>query len=149
MSIQSRIAAAIVVCIAIAAPSASGGNRAGSDACRCNTVASLLMGIRSDNQGLRESAAFVLGEIKCSEAVIPLLAMLHEERSESSRIAAALALSLIGDPRGVYAVKQAVKFDESRKVRLLCAYFYNEYVHPETFAFVPSEPAIPTHYASN
>jgi hypothetical protein len=149
MNIIARISAAIVVCIALAAPSAPGGNKPGSDACRCNAVASLMMGIQSDNQGLRESAAFVLGEIKCAEAVIPLMRMLHEERSESGRVAAALALSLIGDSRGVYAVKQAVQFDDSRRVRLLCAYFYNEYVHPQTFAFVGPEPSARSHYASN
>jgi hypothetical protein len=131
-----------------ALPAPAGGKDTKSDACSCRTVASLMMGIQSDNQGLRESAAFVLGEIKCTEAVIPLMRMLHEERSESARIAAALALSLIGDPRGVYAVRRAVTYDESKRVRLLSAYFYNEYVHPQTFAFVPSEPTVPVHCAS-
>jgi hypothetical protein len=107
-----------------------------------NTVASLLMGIRSDNQGLRESAAFVLGEIKCTEAVIPLMRLLHEDENASTRIVAALALSLIGESRGVYAVKRAVTFDSDSHVRLLCAYFYNQYGHPRTFAFVPSTPEI-------
>jgi hypothetical protein len=148
MSRIAHISAAILVLIAVALPAAAGGKENRSDACSGNTVASLMMGIQSDNQGLRESAAFVLGEIKCTEAVIPLMRMLHEERSESGRIAAALALSLIGDRRGVFAVRQAVAFDESARVRLLSAYFYNQYVHPETFAFVPAGQAESTHYAS-
>jgi hypothetical protein len=145
----ARITVAIVALIAVALPATAGGKDRKSEDCRCNTVASLLVGIQSDNQGLRESAAFVLGEIRCAKAVIPLMRMLHEERSESARVAAALALSLIGDPRGAYAVRRAVTFDESSRVRLLCAYFYNEYVHPQTFAFVPSGPAVSPPYASN
>ncbi len=149
MRLIARCAAAIVVVIAMTMPSVAGDGSRNGAPCACNAVASLMMGIRSDNQGLRESAAFVLGEIKCTEAVIPLMRMLHEEKSESARIAAALALSLIGDPRGVYAVKRAVVFDESSRVRILSAYFYNEYVHPQTFAFVPTAPETSPHYASN
>ena len=138
----ARITVAMFALVAVALPASAGGRDQKSDACRCSTVASLLAGIQSDNQGLRESAAFVLGEIKCTEAVIPLMRMLHEERSESARLAAALALTLIGDARGAYAVRRAVVFDESARVRLICAYFYNEYVHPQTFAFVSPEPAV-------
>jgi len=148
MSRIARVLAAVLVVIAASMPAPAGDKAKGRDACSNGTVASLMMGIRSENQGLRESAAFVLGEIKCTEAVIPLMQMLHNDRSESARIAAALALSLIGDTRGVYAVKRAVTFDESSRVRLLSAYFYNEYVHPQTFAFVPLEPAESIHYAS-
>ena len=148
MSRIASVAVAIGLLIAAVLPASAGGKDRKCDNCNSNTVASLLMGIGSDNQGLRESAAFVLGEIKCTEAVIPLMRMLHEESSESARIAAALALSLIGDSRGIYAVKRAVTFDESRRVRLLAAYFYNEYVHPQTFAFVPVQSALPANYAS-
>jgi len=125
-------------------PEASTGNT-----CSSGTVASLMAGIQSDNQGLRESAAFVLGEIKCTAAVIPLMRMLHDEKAESSRIAAALALSLIGEARGVYAVKRAATFDDSPRVRVLSAYFYNAYVHPATFAFQAGAAPDASHYASN
>ena len=75
--------------------------------------ANLLVGLASDNLGLRESCAFMLGEIGSKKAVVPLMAMLHDG-VESSRVVAALALSRISDARGVYAVKQAAKFDASR-----------------------------------
>ena len=149
MERMARITFAMFALIAVALPASAGGRVQKSDACRCNAVASLLAGIQSDNQGLRESAAFVLGEIKCTEAVVPLMRMLHEERSESARLAAALALTLIGDARGAYAVRRAVIFDESARVRLICAYFYNEYVHPQTFAFVSPEEAVTPSYATN
>ena len=151
MKRAAGILAAILTLAALAqqAPAGDRPQASKESVCSSGTVASLLAGIRSDNQGLRESAAFVLGEIKCTEAVIPLMRMLHDDRAESSRIAAALALSLIGEPRGVYAVKRAATFDESARVRLLSAYFYNEYVHPSTFAFQTGGVSDAGHYASN
>ena len=98
----------------------------------------LLIGLASDNLGLRESCAFMLGEIGSQKAVIPLMAMLHDG-IESSRVVAALALSRIGDARGVYAVKQAAKFDPSERVQKLAAWYYNQYAVPGSFEFVAKE----------
>jgi hypothetical protein len=143
----ANITAGVLVLIAGALPAAAAGKDDTCNVCSSATVASLMMGIRSDNEGLRESAAFMLGELRCTEAVIPLMRMLHEEPGESARIAAALALSLIGDPRGVYAVRRAVTFDASSRVRILSAYFYNEYVHPQSFKFTPGGPSSGVNYA--
>lgn len=91
----------------------------------------LLNGLTSENYGLRTSTAYFLGEYKSTKSVIPLMNMLHSEKDESGRILAALALIKIGDSRGVYAVKQAAKFDESKRVQRLCRIFYNAYLHNE------------------
>lgn len=87
----------------------------------------LLVGINSDNFGLKTSAAYFLGENKSDKAVLPLLKMLHEEQSEEARILAALSLIKIGNSIGVYAVKRAGLFDESEKVRKMCNLFFNTY----------------------
>jgi HEAT repeat protein len=87
----------------------------------------LLEGIQSDNLGLRISSAYYLGEYKSEKAVLPLVKMLHSETDESARIQAALSLIKIGNPKGVFMVKQAAKFDESRKVRNFCSKFYNAF----------------------
>ncbi len=89
-------------------------------------VTNLLIGLQSDNYGLKTSSAFMLGEIKAEEAVIPLMRMLRNEKHEDGRIVAALALFKINDPRGVFAVKQAIKFDDSERVRKMCSNYYNE-----------------------
>ena len=102
----------------------------------------LLVGLASENIGLQESAAYMLGELNSDRAVIPLMHMLRSER-ESARIVAALALCRIGDARGVYAVKRASAFDESAQVRQRCAWFYEQYVAPGSFAFAPEAPAAP------
>lgn len=108
-----------------------------AEARKCAATPNLLIAIQSDNAGLRESAAYLLGEFKCPEAVIPLMGLLHRDERASTRAVAALALCWIGDARGLYAVKQAVRFDDDQSVRLRCAWYYNEYVQGNTFAFVP------------
>jgi HEAT repeat protein len=86
------------------------------------------MGVNSDNFGLRTGSAFMLGELKCEKGVIPLMRMLKSEEREDARIVAALALLKIGEPRGIFAIKQAIRFDDSQRVRRLCANFYHSYI---------------------
>lgn len=94
-------------------------------------ISNLINGINSDNQGLRMSSAYFLGEMKSDEAVIPLMKILKSDDNEESRIMAALSLIKIGDSRGVYAVKQAIKYDESERVNKLCLNFYRDYIFPK------------------
>ncbi len=111
-------------------------------------VENLLMALKetNTNDGLRGSAIYQLGELQAEDAVIPLMAVLRRCHDDKCRIAAAWALCKIGDARGVYAVKQAVRFDDSQKVKLHSAWYYNLYVSQGTFAFIPSETA-PTQIA--
>jgi len=95
---------------------------------RDNTVESLIIGLNSDNIGLQSSSAYMIGELQLSQALIPLLRILHTEKNEELRIAAALALYKIGSPIAINAVRQAVRFDDSERVSKLCANFYGEYL---------------------
>ena len=52
----------------------------------------LLVGISSENKGLRLSAAYFLGEIQSEKAIIPLMAILHDSDESCARQVAALAL---------------------------------------------------------
>ena len=88
----------------------------------------LLEGVQSENLGLKISSAYFLGEYKTEKAVMPLIKMLHTEKEESARIQAALSLIKIGNSKGIFMVKQAAKFDESKRVRNFCAKFYNAYL---------------------
>jgi HEAT repeat protein len=107
----------------------------------------LLVALASENTGLQESAAYMLGEMSSERAVIPLMRMLRSEH-ESSRIVAALALCRIGDARGVFAVKRASRFDDNAQVRQRCAWFYEQYVAPGSFAFSSPSTTAPKHLAS-
>ena len=121
----------ILLLISLITFSAFAGNNQGYKVNDC-TVASLIMGINSDNFGLRTSAAYMLGELKCEKGVIPLMRMLKSEDREDARIVAALALLKIGDARGIFAIKQATRFDDSERVRRLCANFYHAYSEKST-----------------
>jgi hypothetical protein len=107
----------------------------------------LLIGLSTNNAGLQRSCALLLGRIKSSRAVIPLLEALHDNADQGVRIAAAWALCVIGDGRGVYAVKMAVKYDGSSKVQTTCAWYYENYVKQGTFTF--SEPVPETMATTN
>jgi len=84
----------------------------------------LLIAINSNNYGLKSSAAQILGDIKSDKAVIPLMKILKSSDDENLRIIAALSLYKIQSPMGMFAVRQAIRFDESVRVRNLCLMFY-------------------------
>jgi hypothetical protein len=91
-------------------------------------IKNLINGVNSDNEGLRLSSVYYLGEWKSDEAIIPLLKILKSDENEDARILAALSLYKIGDGRGIFAIKQAITFDESAVVRRTCSLFYNAYL---------------------
>jgi hypothetical protein len=84
----------------------------------------LQRGLNSDNVGLKAGCAYMVGELRCQRSVITLLQILHNCPSEELRILAALSLFKIGDSRGIFAIKQAIKFDESKRVQRMCEIFY-------------------------
>ena len=86
----------------------------------------LLVGLNTDNQGLQLSSAYYLGEIKSDKAIIPLMSVLHNSKSDASRQAAALALYKIDSPRGMHAIKKAITFDDNEQTRRLCKILYNK-----------------------
>jgi len=91
-------------------------------------VTNLLNGINSENEGLKYSSAYFLGDLKSKESVIPLLKILHNDKNDEARIMAALSLSKIKDARGIFAIMQAIKFDKSDRVKKMCAIFYKDYL---------------------
>ena len=101
-------------------------------------VENYLVALQSPNDGLRRSAIYQLGQLAAKDAAIPLMGILRNAQDEKSRVAAAWALCKIGNPAGTYAVKQAVRFDESKKVKMHAAWYFNLYVSEGTFAFIPA-----------
>ena len=101
------------------------GNKNDAQVVSKDAVKNYLVGIKSDNLGLRTSSAYFIGEYKIEEGIIPLIRILNKENNEEARIMAALSLAKIGTGKSVYAIKQAAVFDSSERVRTLCARFYN------------------------
>jgi len=88
----------------------------------------LLIGISSDNQGLKLSSAYLLGEIKSDTAIIPLLEILHNSDECCAKQVAALALYKINSERGMFAIKQAIKFDKNPQSRKIFSILYNQHL---------------------
>ena len=88
-----------------------------------------LIGLASDNEGLRVSCAFNLGEMKSDNAVIPLMKLLREGQTFEERVIAALSLVKIGDSKGVFLVSRLAKFSDNEKIRRMCERFYSGYIY--------------------
>ena len=91
-----------------------------------NVEENLIVGLQSENLGLKTTSAYLLGEYGTSKSVIALLKVLKNGDTEEERISAALALTKINTGIARFAVKQRAKFDDSEKVRNHCARFYQE-----------------------
>jgi len=100
----------------------------------------LLKGIQTENLGLQISCAYFLGEMKSERAIIPLLRMLKSGETEEERIIAALSLSKINSERGMFAIKQKIKFDDSERVQRLCELFYSKHIENQLNGNVIVEP---------
>jgi len=84
----------------------------------------LIVGLKSDNDGLKFSSAYLLGEIKSELAVDLLIRMLRSHEDENFRIMAALSLSKIGTDQALYMVKRVGKFTDREKLATFCDKFY-------------------------
>jgi hypothetical protein len=87
----------------------------------------LLQEVSSGDIELKASSVLSLGELQSQKAVIPLLKILKSDNDERARLSAALSLYKIGDSRGIYAIKKAIRFDESKRVQRLCSILYAVY----------------------
>lgn len=94
-----------------------------------SSVVSLLEGVKSENSGLRSGAAYLLGELQSDEAVLPLMDMFNSSDVRGERIAAALALTKIGDERGIRVLEFASKHDADPVVKNLCEKFYKSLMY--------------------
>ncbi len=99
-------------------------------------VDNLTNGIVADNSGLNASSANVLYDLidyrylesdNCSKAMIPLLRLLSNGETDEVRIAAAFALSKLGNSIGIYRLRGVAIFDENEKVSSICKNLYYSY----------------------
>ncbi|HSW54905.1 MAG TPA: hypothetical protein VLH59_07435 [Ignavibacteriaceae bacterium] len=99
-------------------------------------VDNLTVGIESDNAGLHTSAALVMYDLinksylessDASKAMIPLLKLLNEGKTDEERIAAAVALYQLGNPIGIYRLRGVAVFDDNEKVATVCKNLYYTY----------------------
>ena len=99
-------------------------------------VDNLNNGIVADNSGLNASSANVLYDLideqylvsdDGSKAMIPLLRLLDNGKTDEVRIAAALALYKLGNGIGIYRLRGIAIFDDNEKVSSVCKNLYYSY----------------------
>jgi len=92
-----------------------------------------LVGLNSNNIGLRTSCAYFLGEMKSDKAIIPLLKLLRNGETVVSRIIAALSLYKLGSRIGIHRIKGLAQTDKSEKVRRVLDRLYKTYIAKKPF----------------
>lgn len=99
-------------------------------------VDNLMVGIKSENTGLRTGSADVLSDLvrsaylekdDASKSMIPLLRMLEQGKTDEERIAAALALFDLGNPIGIYRLRGVAVFDDNERISKICKNLYYSY----------------------
>lgn len=99
-------------------------------------VDNLIKAISSENTGLHTSAAKVLSDLisesylessDASRAMIPLMKLLRNGKTEEERLAAAVALYQIGSPIAIYQLRGVGHFDNDKKVAAACKNLYYTY----------------------
>lgn len=92
--------------------------------------------IKSDNIGLQTSGAIVLSNLisdayiessDASIAMIPLMKMLKEGKTDEERISAAVALYQLGNSIGIYCLRGVAVYDDNEKVASVCKNLYYSY----------------------
>ena len=91
-----------------------------------NVEENLIVGLQSENLGLKTASAYMLGEYGTDKSVIALMKVLKSGQTEEESISAALALTKINTEKARFAVKQRAKFDESERVRRYCKLLYQQ-----------------------
>ena len=99
-------------------------------------VDNLTVGIESPNTGLHTSAALVMYTLinesyleseDASKAMIPLLKLLREGKTDEERIAAAVALYQLENSIAIYSLRGIAVFDDNEKVATVCKNLYYSY----------------------
>ena len=100
---------------------------AGSDKTKDELIEkNLIVGLQSDNLGLKTSSAYFLGEYGSTKCVNSLLKVLKSGDTEEESISAAVSLYKIDSEKGLFAIKQRVKFDDSERVKRICSILYQQ-----------------------
>ena len=99
-------------------------------------VDNITVGIESQNTGLHTSAALVMYTLinesyleseDASKAMIPLLKLLREGKTDEERIAAAVALYQLDNSIAIYSLRGIAVFDDNEKVATVCKNLYYSY----------------------
>jgi HEAT repeat protein len=121
--------AALVLVLALILTTATAGQvaRAQKPIFKPNAIANLIVGINSENDGLRKSAIYFAGKYDIDQAVDPLIEQLKVEKNPSLRLLIALSLYKIGNEKGLDAIYANVLLEKDPHVKRMCNAIFEEY----------------------
>ena len=87
----------------------------------------LIAGISSPNLGISRACIYYSGKYKVAQSVNTLVDILEDSsRDNYTRTLAAFALSRIGDPEGLQAIKEVTVDDKDSKLKIVCEMLFKE-----------------------
>jgi len=93
-----------------------------------NTLENLEMGIKSSNDGVRESSIYFAGKCRLIETEDYLIEQLKVEKNSDIKILIGLALFRMNSEKGMNELEVLAEKDANQKVRRMSRAIYNEYV---------------------
>lgn len=111
----------------------------------------LIDALSDSSRRVRAMAALKLGTSRCSDAVEPLISMLHNEEDAETRGMAALALGEIGDRRATGPLLRALEAAQTNEERRLILYSLQDVADPSaTTSILPllDDPDVETRIAA-
>ena len=121
--------AALIIVLALIITTATSGQvaEAQKPILKPKTIANLIVGINSENEGLRKSAIYLAGKYEIDQAVIALIEQLKAEKKSSVRISIVLALHKIGNEKGLDAIYANALLENDPNVKRMCNAIVEEF----------------------
>ena len=88
----------------------------------------LEMGIRSENDGVRESAIYLAGQYRFIDTEDALIKQLRVEKKSDIRVLIGLALYRMDSEKGMSELQKLALKDENPRVRRMSSAIYSEYL---------------------
>jgi hypothetical protein len=88
----------------------------------------LLMGIQSENAGVRESSIYFAGQYRFIDAEDALINQLKVEKDSEIKVLIGLALFRMNSEKGMNELQRLASSDENPRVRRMSYAIYNEYL---------------------
>ena len=92
-----------------------------------NAVENLILGIQSENDGLRKTSIYYAGKYQIDQTVDALIDALKDEKNSNLRILIALSLFRIGNDNGLDAVYDNAVSEKDPNVKRMCYAIVEEY----------------------
>ena len=88
----------------------------------------LIMGIQSENDGVRESSIYLAGQYRFIDTEDALIKQLKIEKDSDIKVLIGLALFRMSSEKGMNELQKLSSKDENPRVRKMSSAIYNEFV---------------------